>query len=382
MAQGIHGLTLPEINADSREEFDRSWKRFEVIAAANKWEGGRDLVILPALLRGKLLDIYMQLPDSDKADLATLKKALADRAGLTRDPLLSAKSGVKNYESHSEILRWRCASCSLKRLRPELARQVLLYGTPTNLDDAVKNVIRVERAMGLDDGQRVQSVQTGGREDLRGVLDKLVGRMEALELRLSEQKPVSVVSYDILPPSARSSMKGTPPLTIGANGIPLDVLGIVNVMVDLETIKVHHDFVVARKLTVECLLGMDFLSRHGAVIDCSNCKLTLAVCDEGKARHEGREHEGGTALVVNLVQTTKIPARSQVLVRGRMGSLGDTKGEGLIEPVVNIQRGILVARSVCKVDDSNQVPLQIVNTGLTDAIVYEGTRVATFTVHG
>ena len=51
-----------------------------------------------------------------------------------------------------------------------------------------------------------------------------------------------------------------------------------------------------------------------------------------------------------------------------MGSLGDTKIEGLIEPVVNIQRGILVARSVCKVDDSNQVPLQIVNTGLTDAM--------------
>ena len=64
-------------------------------------------------------------------------------------------------------------------------------------------------------------------------------------------------------------------------------------MVDLETIKVHHDFVVARKLTVECLLGMDFLSQHGAVIDCSNCKLTLAVRDEAKTRHEGREHEGG-----------------------------------------------------------------------------------------
>ena len=45
-------------------------------------------------------------------------------------------------------------------------------------------------------------------------------------------------------------MNGTPPLTIGASGIPLDVLGIVNVMVELENIRVHHDFVVARKLTV------------------------------------------------------------------------------------------------------------------------------------
>ena len=36
---------------------------------------------------------------------------------------------------------------------------------------------------------------------------------------------VFVVSYDILPPSAWSSMNRTAPLTIGANGIPLDVLG-------------------------------------------------------------------------------------------------------------------------------------------------------------
>ena len=114
MAQGIHGLTLPEINADSREEFDRSWKRFEVIAAANKWEGGRDLVILPALLRGKLLDIYMQLPDSDKADLATLKKTLADRAGLTRDPLLSAKRIGERYQELRESVReFEMALCKL-----------------------------------------------------------------------------------------------------------------------------------------------------------------------------------------------------------------------------------------------------------------------------
>ena len=467
MAQGIHGLTLPEISADSGEEYERSWKRFEVIAAANKWEGGRDLAILPALLRGKLLDIYMQLPDADKADGATLKKALADRAGLTKDPLSSAKMfGERCQEPRESVRDFEMALCKLfmeaypsdnvktasvllgrfvTGLRPELARQVLLCGTPDNLADAVKNAIRVERAMGFDDGQRVQAVQTGGsREDLRELMDKLAGRMEALELRLSEQKPVgvqrprilrcylcdrkghtkrycpfrendggnveqvsevcycnstslrvqgmlggqsvsflvdsgaavSVVSYDILPPSARASINRTAPLTIGANGIPLDVLGTVNVMVVLETIKVHQDFVVARKLTVECLLGMDFLSRHGAIIDCFKRQLTLAVHDKGKARHEGRE--GGTALVVNLAQTIKIPARSQLLVRGKMENLDNIKGEGLIEPVGDTQRGILVAHCFCKVDDSNEVPLQIVNTGLTDTILYEGTRVATF----
>ena len=131
--------------------FDRSWKRFEVIAAANKWEGGRDLVILPALLRGKLLDIYMQLPDFDKADLATLTKALADRAGLTRDPLLSAKRfGERCQELRESVRDFEMALCKLfteaypdddvnsasvllgrfvTGLRPELARQDLLCGT-------------------------------------------------------------------------------------------------------------------------------------------------------------------------------------------------------------------------------------------------------------
>ena len=35
-----------------------------------------------------------------------------------------------------------------------------------------------------------------------------------------------------------------------------------------------YSFVV-RQLTVECLLGMDFLSCHRVLIDCCNSKLTL-----------------------------------------------------------------------------------------------------------
>lgn len=39
----------------------------------------------------KPLNIYMQLHDTDKADFATLKKVLLGKAGLTKDPLSSAK---------------------------------------------------------------------------------------------------------------------------------------------------------------------------------------------------------------------------------------------------------------------------------------------------
>ena len=60
MATAIIGLALPEISV---ENFEHSWTRFEFIAAANMWDNGRDLVILPALLRGKLQDFYTTLSD-------------------------------------------------------------------------------------------------------------------------------------------------------------------------------------------------------------------------------------------------------------------------------------------------------------------------------
>ena len=80
MALGIQRLALPEINADSAEEYDRPWKRLELIAVANKWENGKDLVVLPALLRGKLLDAYTSLSDAEK-----VQRKLTST--LSRDPL-------------------------------------------------------------------------------------------------------------------------------------------------------------------------------------------------------------------------------------------------------------------------------------------------------
>ena len=60
------------------ENVEHSWTRFKFTAAANKWDNGRELVILPALLRGKLQDFYSTLNDDEKKDLVALKKALSD----------------------------------------------------------------------------------------------------------------------------------------------------------------------------------------------------------------------------------------------------------------------------------------------------------------
>ena len=47
---GIQGLTLPE---KSVEDFERSWRRVELIATANQWNEEKKLAVIPALLRGE-----------------------------------------------------------------------------------------------------------------------------------------------------------------------------------------------------------------------------------------------------------------------------------------------------------------------------------------
>eukprot|EP00731_Ephydatia_muelleri_P005767 Em0003g15a len=65
---GIQGLTLPE---KSVEDFERSWRRVELIASANQWNEEKKLAVIPALLRGKLLDFYAVLTSEERSDLET-----------------------------------------------------------------------------------------------------------------------------------------------------------------------------------------------------------------------------------------------------------------------------------------------------------------------
>ena len=88
MAQSLE-LPLPEITTN---DFTRAWSRFELVATAKEWDAAKQLAYLPTLLRGKLIDIYLELDDASKADMKTLKAALSEKSGLTKDSLSAAKA--------------------------------------------------------------------------------------------------------------------------------------------------------------------------------------------------------------------------------------------------------------------------------------------------
>ena len=54
-------LPLPELtDANGKEGFLHAWTRLELIAAAKEWDEEKQLKVLPTMLRGKLLDTYIE----------------------------------------------------------------------------------------------------------------------------------------------------------------------------------------------------------------------------------------------------------------------------------------------------------------------------------
>ena len=54
---------------------------------------------------------------------------------------------------------------------------------------------------------------------------------------------------------------------IGANGSPLDVIGQITLPVKIGNFQSDQVFIVVRTLTVDCLLGADYLVAHEVVIN-------------------------------------------------------------------------------------------------------------------
>ena len=70
-----------------------------------------------------------------------------------------------------------------------------------------------------------------------------------------------------------SSPNGSAPLekparaVVVANGETLDVLGQVELLIELGGLAKKHMVLVARQLMHDCLLGADFLCQHNCIID-------------------------------------------------------------------------------------------------------------------
>ena len=83
-----------------------------------EWNENKLKVILPTLLRGKLVDIYLTIDEETCENLQHLKKALMRQAGLPCDFLTSGQSFMACCQGRSESAN--NFAMDLKRLFVEL----------------------------------------------------------------------------------------------------------------------------------------------------------------------------------------------------------------------------------------------------------------------
>ena len=197
------------------KDIQRVWTRFELVANAKDWNENKRKVILPTLLRGKLVDIYMTIDDEMRGDLQDLKKALMHHAGLLRDPLtagqsfMSCRQGpgekvtdfatdlnklfVESYPNEqitSAILLQRF----LTGLSPAISRQLLLKGKPTTFERAIADARDIEFAFAFEPSQEEEEQNVNvvhkappmatDSQKLQSVLEQVTKRLEALKTKI------------------------------------------------------------------------------------------------------------------------------------------------------------------------------------------------------
>ena len=210
MAQSLE-LPLPEITTD---DFVRAWSRFELVAAAKKWDEAKQLAYLPTLLRGKLIDIYLELEDDSKADMKTLRSALAEKAGLAKDALSAARAFMERTQRPEEKVADYASQLKklfnegypdeaptfkvlLQRfvigLRPPVSQQLLLKNAkPASMDEAQKAACEIGFALSFDKGgvsATVNAVKTDENERLDSLQQAVVlmtKKLEALEAKFEQ----------------------------------------------------------------------------------------------------------------------------------------------------------------------------------------------------
>ena len=161
------------------------------------------------------------MEDEEKADIKTLKRALSARAGLTLDPLASARcfndwkhelGEVCDYARELKILYSRAypgkdaqlivlVQRLLTSMRAPISQQLLIKERPATMDKAVKGAIDVEYA--LQFGQEtveVHAVQYTIEDKHQEQLTQTVQRMAIQMGKLESQ-----LKADREQPSQRSS---------------------------------------------------------------------------------------------------------------------------------------------------------------------------------
>ena len=135
-----------------------------------------------------------------------------------------------------------------------------------------------------------------------------------------------------------------------------------------------HSVLMAKGLTQECLLGADFLSKHGCVVDLKEQVLLAG----GRSVSLCSQTCDGQTASVTFLETTVVPAYCQMQLPASASKEGSVPGDIILEPEVAFVEwhGLVVAHSLTRNVEEKTV-VQLLNPSPVPVTEYQGWSTAT-----
>ena len=159
---------------------------------------------------------------------------------------------------------------------------------------------------------------------------------------------------------------------VGVDGIPIKVRGSTIAQLTIGGVEFQHEFIIADQITVDALLGVDFLEAKGCLLDLSKGEMSI----NGKTVMLTSHSTSGSvrSAKVILADTVTIPASSEMEVMACVES--SIAGTWLVEHNEFNHQSVCVARALVSTP-SDTVPVRIVNTALSPTTLYKNSKIAT-----
>lgn len=159
-----------------------------------------------------------------------------------------------------------------------------------------------------------------------------------------------------------------------ANGGPMCVVGRWQTVCQLDSLALVAELLVADVPTSEILLGYDFLSKYGAVVDVGNrcCHLL------GRKFPLTPASDVITPQVVTVHADAIVPPRSEFIIPGAVEGLQGECTTGMMEPLASLSKhcDVFVARVICNVNQG-RVPVRVINVTEDPLILKQGMKIGT-----
>lgn len=180
--------------------------------------------------------------------------------------------------------------------------------------------------------------------------------------------------YQSIPGTDKPPLSPCEPLTM-ADGSLMKVYGSAKMNIEINSKNFDHNVIVANA-DVPAMIGIDFLREHNCTTDFGTNTLVINESDVDTV-FVGMTKTNFPVCKVSVAENILVPAKSEMIIPGRVHCKGDVPKDGLVETAFlsNARRGLWAAKAYVTVDN-RKVPILVRNPNDEPVQLYKGTTTA------